>query len=290
MSSATDLEALRREIDQIDDQLHDCLLRRTALIGDIAAVKERQAALDKTPPAYVNPGREATVLRRRLDQHSGALPHAVVARFWRALIGAFCQLQSPQRVLIHAPAKSVGYWDLARNHFGSIATMSVHTSAQRVLREVAETGRAIGLLTLPEDNEANPWWPQVVAGHRARLFVVARLPFYTSATGQFEDLAALVVAPFAPQPSGDDVSLMAVETGEVSRARLGELMALAGLAGHVIASHGDDDPGARLQLFEADGFVDQDDDRIAALLYRHDSDIRRIISLGAYAVPVGRLD
>jgi chorismate mutase len=290
MSDATDLDALRDEIDRIDDQLHDCLLRRTALVGDIAAVKERQAAADEAATVYVNPGREATVLRRRLDQHSGKLPRAVVARLWRELIGAFCHLQRPQRVLIHAPAKSVGYWDLARNHFGSIAAMSVHTSAQRVLREVAENDRAIGLLTLPEDNETNPWWPQVVAGHRARLFVVARLPFYTSASGQFEDLAALVVAPFAPQPSGDDVSLMAVETGETSRARLGELMTDAGLKGHVIASYGDDDPGARLQLYEATGFVGQDDDRVTELLNRHDSLVRRIIFLGAYAVPVGRLD
>ena len=89
------------------------------------------------------------------------------------MIGAFGQLQKPTRVLVHAPSKSVGYWDLARNHFGSIASMSMHVSAQRVLTEVANSKSAIGILTEPEEYEQQPWWPHFLLGGDAGVQVIA---------------------------------------------------------------------------------------------------------------------
>ena len=284
------LDALRREIDEIDDSLHQCLMRRAKLVHRIAAAKERDSSANGEGTVYLRPGREAAVLRRRLDRHDGDLPRAVIARIWREMIGAFGQLQNPLHVLVHAPAKSVGYWDLARNHFGSIAAMSMHVSAQRVLTEVANTRSAIGILTEPEEDEPRPWWPHFMFGGDAGVQVIARLPFFASSTGRFEDLSALVVAPFAAEPSGDDVSLIVVETSELSRAWLSGRLAEAGFDGQIIAGCGGDDGTQRLHLVQAKGFVDKSDPRLAALQQKSDGAVQRVGLLGAYATPLGQLD
>ena len=287
---SADLDTLRREIDEVDDRLHRTLIERAELMQRIVAAGRNRAANDDGNAVFMRPGREAEMLRRRLAEHNGTMPAAVVARVWRELIGTAGQQQEPLRVLVHAPSKSVGYWDLARNHFGSVARMSMHTSAQRVLTDVAEGDGAVGMLTLPEENEPNPWWPHIMGGDEARLQVIARLPFFASATGRFEDLAALVVAPFAPEESGDDISLIAIQASDLSRARVGDLLAGAGFDGRIISSF---DPGHgadRLHLVEIPGYVSKTDPRIEALAQASEKEIQRVVALGAYALPLGQLD
>lgn len=284
-----ELDALRREIDEIDDRLHDLLIQRAETLQRVTAAEAAADGGDGAP-VYVHTGREANVLRRRLARHRGPLPAAVVARIWREMMGAFDQIQSPVRVLVHAPAKSVGYWDMARNHFGSVARMSMHVSAQRVLTEVAEGAGAVGLLALPEEDDPAPWWTHILGGEEARVQVIARLPFFASATGQFEDLATLVVARLGPEESGDDVSLLAVETTDFSRARLLDLLEQADLPARILASHGGENGAARLHLVEVDGYVNKTDPRIEALSQSAAPDVERVVALGAYARPIGRLD
>ncbi len=285
-----DLDALRREIDEVDDRLHQCLMRRAELVHRIALTKKQRASADGNDTVYLRPGREASVLRRRLDRHDGELPRAVIARIWREMIGAFGQLQHPLQVLVHAPSKSVGYWDLARNHFGSVVSMSMHISAQRVLTEMASTKSAIGILTEPEEDEPRPWWPHFVLGGDAGVQVIARLPFFASATGKFEDVSALVVAPFAAEPSGDDISLIVVETSELSRAWLSDLLVQVGIDGRIISRQSGEDVTKRLHLVQIQGFVASTDPRMAALQQRSDGAVHRVQLLGAYATPLGQLD
>lgn len=283
------LESLRRQIDEIDDLIHDQLMRRAALISDIAAEKRKAAGAGKQSPNYIQVGREAIMLRRRLKRHQGLLPAAAIARIWREMIGAFAQLQQPMKVMVQAPSKSVGYWDLARNHFGSIATMSLHVSAQRILQALSQDVHAIGILTIPEDDEPAPWWPHLASAEQA-VRVVARLPFFASASGQFEELSAFVVAAFEAQSSGEDVSLLAVETVELSRARLLELLADAGLVGRLTALHAPAGGAERWHLVEIDEFVDRNDARLKALKQSGEDTINQVAVVGVYAKPLGRLD
>ena len=63
---APSLESLRQEIDAIDGELHGLIRRRAELVGEIAASK---------PPGglALRPGREAQVMRQRLDDARGRL-------------------------------------------------------------------------------------------------------------------------------------------------------------------------------------------------------------------------
>ena len=96
--------------------------------------------------------------------------------------------------------------------------------------------------------------------------MVARLPFWTPRPEGSPSVQALVVAPFAPDASEQDRSLLGLELEEdVSRARLTAALTAAGFApGMVLLRR---DPGARMAhaLVEVEGHVAADDPRLAVL-------------------------
>ncbi|MBJ7251796.1 MAG: chorismate mutase, partial [Acetobacteraceae bacterium] len=69
------LQALRAEIDALDDAMHDLLMRRGAVVARMAGSRTKSGA-----GSPLRPGREAAVLRRLLGRHSGALSRGAVFR------------------------------------------------------------------------------------------------------------------------------------------------------------------------------------------------------------------
>jgi len=90
-----ELSDLRREIDAIDDALHDLLMRRVTLTGRVAASKPSDGVA-------LRPAREAEILRRLVGRHEGRFPKAVVARIWREIISANTALQGPFAIAVVA--------------------------------------------------------------------------------------------------------------------------------------------------------------------------------------------
>src|SRR3978361_2219874 len=71
------LPALRAELDRIDNTIHDLLMRRAEVVEHVARSGK---------PAALRPGREASILRRLVGRHQGALPAVSVTRIWRELL------------------------------------------------------------------------------------------------------------------------------------------------------------------------------------------------------------
>ena len=275
------LDDLRRQIDEIDRDLHDKIVQRTALIDQVAQAKRAQGSNNFA----MRPNREAEVLRVLAERHRGQMPTATVIRIWRELMNSATALQGPMSVAVCAPARSVGYWDMARNHFGSSVPMTLHTSPSVVLRIVDEQPGAIGLLPFPQGGEENPWWPALAsqANDQSGPRVIWRLPFFASTTGRFEQLEALAVAKLVPEASGDDTTLMMVETDlDVSRARVGDQLGQCGFQVHPLAVHEQDQIGVRLQLIELAGLVNHDDPALAAFHEKMAEGLSRVAILGAY--------
>src|SRR5260370_23500512 len=80
-SSKPTLDELRRQIDAIDDQVHDLLMRRTEIVEAIGREKK-----DGRVPAF-RPGREVVILRRLVARHAGRFPAAALVRMWRGMLG-----------------------------------------------------------------------------------------------------------------------------------------------------------------------------------------------------------
>lgn len=284
-TASPSLDELRREIDRIDDAMHDLAMRRAEVAGHV-----RRAKGDG--PSF-RPSREAQLLRRLVARHQGALPPAVVARMWREMVAATLRLQENFTIAVAQRADQPGVWDLARDHYGSTGAMTELASAALVLRAVAQGEALIGVLPVPREDDTEIWWPSLAAaGGKGQPRVIARLPFVAAGNARGERPQALAIARLQPEPTGDDRALLVIETtARISRPRLVELLRQVGLTTdlHVAAAvQGDAD--RRLSLVEVGRFVPEDDavlkELVAASAAIEGGAIARVVAIGAYATPL----
>ncbi|MEE8277041.1 MAG: chorismate mutase [Alphaproteobacteria bacterium] len=281
MSAASDsLEGLRREIDGIDDQIHDLLMRRTAVVVNIARVKESGLG------AAYQPAREADLVRRLLARHRGPFPRRALVRLWRELLGATTRLQSDFGVTVYRTEEATGYWDLARDHYGSETPIIAHSSSAQVIAAVAEGTATVGVLPMPQEDDAQAWWPTLVGPDPNMPRVIARLPFVAHDRGASAE--ALAIARTSAEPTGDDRSLFAIEAApQMSRARLHEAMTEAGLEiSLLLAQDGAESDPMRMHLVDMGGCLDGDDPRLAELRQKGGRAIGRMARIGGYAAPI----
>ena len=275
------LQALRGELDRLDDELHDTLMRRAEVVAKVSALGVKGAV-------PVRPGREAAIIRRLLARHAGPLPLSGVARIWRELLNAFTAQQRPMLVTVCEAEAGQGYLLAAREHFGALTPMRALRTPAQAIREVSAGVASAAVLPVPVEGEAPAaaWWTALLQRDDPRIHVVARLPFWAARPDATPAVQALVVCANPPDPSGEDRSLIGMELSvEVSRARLSAAVAAAGFgAGPLVLRR---DPGAPVAhaLVDVEGFVVDGDPRFAAL----QSVLRPPVVLGAYAVPVGAL-
>lgn len=281
-SDPKSLTALRREIDAIDDALHDLLMRRAGIVERVRVAKGEIEAAGAWRPA-----REAEILRRLAARHKGPLPVAVVLRLWRELMSSVVALQGPFAIAVFDDDQH-GYWDLARDHFGGVVPMTRHTSARGVIHALSETPTSLGVLPLPSDGEADPWWPVLMGAAGAPLRIAARLPFAADSNGRGAGTGALVLAAVEQEPTGDDRSFLLIEATEaMSRASLTERLTEADLTPVFLT--GRSEKGAPpLFLAEVADFVGPGDRRLTAVA-PDDAPIAAVWAVGGYAAPLGNV-
>jgi chorismate mutase len=275
----TSLDDLRRRIDALDDQLHDVLMQRAAIVAEVAQRKQA----DSTPP--MRPGREAQILRRLVGRHSGAFPKTLLVRIWRELLSGTTSLQAVLHVAVFAPNQGGGFWDLARDQYGSHTPMTGFRTAGDVVTAVSDGRAALGVLPVPGQSNEEAWWRFFAAGDSTKPRIVARLPFGGRGNARTEGDDAFVIGSFEPEESGSDRSVFLIETGEgLSRARL--LSALSGVTGTpTLLAAINTEGGAASQLFEFDGWLAENDQRLKDALAALGDKVMRVALLGAYAKP-----
>ncbi|MBV9521820.1 MAG: chorismate mutase [Alphaproteobacteria bacterium] len=278
--SSDSLDDLRHRIDEIDDRLHDLLMARAEIVETIAAQKRRGGV------AVFRPGREAAILRRLVARHAGKFPPSAMVRMWREMLAGAVGLQAEFAVAVFVAEPGSGYWDLARDHFGSHSAMTPYHSTSQVIRAVTDGLATVGILPMPQEGDADPWWRAIVSSDESTPRILARLPFAGRGNARSEGGDALVVGSGALEPTGEDRSLVVVETrGDISRGRLFAEFAAAGLACTFFASI-ESGPGTNLNLLELGDFLAAEDPRLTSFRNHAGPAVERIVLLGGYAAPL----
>jgi chorismate mutase / prephenate dehydratase len=280
MSAApSDLAHLRLHIDAIDNRMHDLLIERAELVVQIAASKAGEGA------AFYQPGREAQILRRLVARHHGAFPVATVLRIWREMLAATVQLETDFAIAVFAPAEMPQFWDLARDHYGSYAPMFAYGSIGEVIRAVAEGRVAVGVLPMPEEGDADPWWRHLASPNHDAPRVIARLPFGPRGNGRGDSAEALVIGRGVQQQTGADRTLfVTLSAVDISRARFRGSLASVGLGCTFMASW--EHREGSLNLVEIDGFVPISDPRLGSFHTQLGASLYRLLPFGGYALPL----
>ncbi len=274
------LDDLRRQIDLIDDEVHDGLMRRAALVEVVARVKKS----GNVPT--IRPGREAQILRRLAGRHRGRFPLSSLLRIWREILSGATAVQGEFAVAVFLPDERPVYWDMARDHFGSNTPMSAYRSVGEVVRAVTEGRAMVGVLPIPEDGDGQEaWWRHLGASDAAGPRVIVRLPFASRGNARGDGADALVIGRSDPEPSGDDRSLLVIEaSAEVSRARLISALLTSGLQVTLFAA-ADGGGAVASNLVEIDDLIEPGDQRLTSALVPLGEKILRVSSLGFYARP-----
>ena len=285
-SSRKSLDSLRRDIDKIDDGIHDLIMRRAALVEEIRALKGGDGN------AYLRPAREAQVLRRLIARHEGIFPKNVLMRIWRELMSALVRLQGPFSVAVFAPEGAPAYRSLAREHFGSFTPMIAVPAVEEALRLVADGSATVGGVPWPPGERAGPWWPMMTSIGPNAPRVIARLPFTGTGpkpeSGWNDATQAIAVAAIEQEESAGDHSIIFIETDvEISRTGLKTVLEAVGIGSDFIAfTPGGGTPSSWQYLVETTGFVSPQDERITQLSEIGNLPITRVLHVGGYADPL----
>ena len=240
------LKELRRKIDAVDSRIISLIGERTNIVKEIANEK-------KPEDSIIRPGREANVLRNVIKDVPEGQQVDTIIRIWRELISSSCKIQGNFSVAVCAPEKSVGYWDLARDHFGSCVSMSLHRSSRIVLDMVRQSSEVMGIMPMPKHDDSDPWWVYLCSENSTSPAVVARLPF-VGKKEQFEDLESVIIASFPAEESCNDRTWILSETlTEVSYDWINQKIQKSGLEGKTLDSFLDKS-GSYFFLMEIDGF------------------------------------
>jgi chorismate mutase len=272
-----DLADLRAEIDRIDSAIAALLAERQAVSARIGAAKGAGSPI-------IRPGREARVLRRLIAEVADKVEPVAVLRLWREIFAASTRAQAPLAVAVCAPTGERPLWELARNHFGGATPfLRVERPAQG-LRAVLDDSAQAAVLPPPDDDVL--WWVGLIES-RPRLQVVAKLPFgVVPSSREVEEARGYVVGQLRPEPSDDDISLLALNAPVgLSRGRLRELLAEAGFAASWLGVTRPPASHEAWHLIEVDGFVADDDARLADLPRDYPREVERCVRIGAYARP-----
>jgi chorismate mutase / prephenate dehydratase len=275
----SDLADLRRHIDEIDDRLHDLLIERAAIVGRVAASKKNGDV------AFYQPAREAEILRRLAARHRGALPFASVVRIWREMLAATVRIETPFAVAVLTSAEGQGFWDLARDHFGSLTPMSAYRSIGQVIRAVTKGQASVGILPMPQEGDPDPWWRHLLSEDDNAPRVIARLPFGARGNARSDCGDGLAIGPGKQLETGADRTFFAAESAaDISRARFLGMLSSLDLVCTFFASW--EHAEGAVNLVEIDGFVPPSDPRLAAFRTQLGKTLYRLLPFGGYAVPL----
>jgi len=169
-SDAPSLTDLRREIDRIDASMHGLLIERSEIINRLIKVKKTQEK-----GSAFRPAREADMMRRLVDRHTGILPLETVESIWRVIIATFTYVQAPFSLHADLSAGNAQMRDSARFHFGFTVPFVAHMGAAAVVAAVSESRGDLGLVPALPVPGAGAWWNALEFDSAPKI--IARLPF-----------------------------------------------------------------------------------------------------------------
>jgi chorismate mutase len=164
------LDDLRKEIDRIDEAMHQLLMERGEIIDRLISVKKSQES-----GSAFRPVREAEMMRRLVKRHKGILPLDTAESIWRVIISTFTYVQAPFSVHADLSAGDALMRDSARFHFGFTVPFVPHMGAAGVVAAVSASKGDLGLVPAVPVAGAGAWWNALEFDAAPKI--IARLPF-----------------------------------------------------------------------------------------------------------------
>ncbi len=160
---ASELDVVRAEIDQLDEQIQSVISERARL-----AFRVRKSKGDFTHAVdYYRPEREAQVLRQVIERNKGPLSDAEMVRLFREIMSACLAQQEPLKIAYLGPEGTFTQQAVNR-HFGHSVLALSHPSIDGVFEQVQKSEADFGVI--PVENSS-----QGIVSHTLDMFLSSDL-------------------------------------------------------------------------------------------------------------------
>jgi chorismate mutase/prephenate dehydratase len=152
-----ELELLRVEIDDIDEQLHALINRRATCAQRVAETKLREyiaenGDADLSRVMFYRPEREAQVLKNVMDRNEGPLADESVAHLFREIMSACLALEKPLEVAYLGPEGTFTQ-AAAYKHFGHAVVSLPQATIANVFTQVESGQCNYGIVPVENSTE-----------------------------------------------------------------------------------------------------------------------------------------
>lgn len=233
------LNDLRDQIDQIDDQILELLNRRAEVVKEVGRTK-----VNSSQEFYV-PGREQAIFER-LTGNTGSFPADGVRRVFREIISASLALEQPMKIAYLGPPATFTHQATLRQ-FGLSAQLVAQKSIPAVFEEVCRGRAPYGVVPVENSTEG-------VVSHTLDMFIRSELKINAeilleiehnllSLTGRMADVRKIVSHPQALaqcrqwlEENMPDTALVDVASTALAAQMAAEDESVAAIAGEVAAT------------------------------------------------------
>jgi len=208
----------RKQIDDIDDKIIEQIMARITVVKKVG---EHKQIID-THPCPIRPAREAMMLRAICQRFATTdFPAIAASAIWRIIIGASTSVEADMTLSVFSHGNDNDLFWLAREYFGTSAPIIKQPHEKRVISDVVEGKAAVGIVPILKGGDSNEWWVSLLQQGENTPKIFAHIPFVYTSDSDKNFPSALAIAKLAPEPSGDDVSILVIEaSSDVSQSRL----------------------------------------------------------------------
>jgi len=194
MADSSSLTKLRKQIDEIDNQILQMLEKRQGLSREI--VKQKVLGSD-----VFRPDREASLLRNLIASHQG-IDASLIAALWRTIISASIAEQKPDYLIAHsAKARTI-----SQNHAAGFLNETGFEDASSALDALISGQADCALIHHEELDEV-----QDKLGTKTGFVVISRTPLLAHPQTD----KGYIIAKTLPSKTGDDITMMKDKEGHI---------------------------------------------------------------------------
>lgn len=153
MSENENLQAIRKSIDKLDEQIQELIRQRAECALEVARTKRASAqASGESLADFYRPEREAQVIKQVQARNNGPLSDEIVGHLFREIMSACLALQSPMKIAFLGPEGTFTQ-AAALKHFGHAVETVSHAATSEIFRDVEAGHCQYGVVPVENSTE-----------------------------------------------------------------------------------------------------------------------------------------
>ena len=193
----------RQDIDLIDDQILDLLIKRADIVKGVKILKE-----ENNDKFFVKSAREADMIRELIKKSDNKIPDELILNIWRKIISFSNYFEQKINIALHNPEKNPNFERILRSYYNDSMPIVELDNSATIFKDLEAGKFQIAYFALPKENndQYNKWWINL-ANNQSGIRVFVKIPLFKN--GFEYELVGIAIKD--DEKSNQDRSLLVIE-------------------------------------------------------------------------------